>query len=98
VATEAILKNRLDAALSGIYNRSGKTQKLVGLMLRCANVGYLVIRKNGQTVLTADLATLNAATFIADLDIDLADGDNLTFGVMSSSGTSAVTVTAFIEQ
>jgi hypothetical protein len=92
VGTEQSLVGRLDAAVLGITSRPDEVKRVTGLAGRCSNTGYLIARLAGKTVLTMGLATLNALTSFAALDIPVPVGQTLAFYEQSSSGTGACEV------
>jgi len=98
VGTEKPLLNRLDTSIDGIKSNAETQRKIVGLMGRCANTGYIVGRVDGKPVATIDMATLNAMTSILPLEIDVPQGQSCTWMCQSSSGTAAAQLTVFIEK
>lgn len=97
VGTEQALLGRLDPAVAGVTCRRGEKVRVTGLLGRCANVGYLVLRLAGKTLAILDLAIVNVLTDFAAMDIDVPEGQTLSVGEMSTSGTGACSCTLRFE-
>ena len=87
------LVNRRDASITGVSAEDGVVRTVTGIICRCANTGYLVCMIAGKPVLMADLAIVNALTFIAELDIEVPAGTEFSVYVHSTSGTALATCT-----
>lgn len=96
-SVEVQLKGRLDSAVQGITCPGGEKRKVTGIMGRTANLGYLVARLAGKTVLTFALEILNVGVDFVSLDIDVPAGVTLAFYEKSTSGTGVCEVTVRYE-
>lgn len=94
VDTEKKLASRLDSGIDSVKSHAAATRTLVGLQCSCANTGILIGRIDQLPVITADLALLTALTQVVPLDIAIPVGQELTFTVLSSTGTAAAYVVA----
>lgn len=97
VGTEQALVGRLDSSVLGVASTPDEVKKVTGIMGRCGNTGYLVGRLAGKTIVTMDLAVLNALTEFAPLEIAVPPGQTFALGEMSSSGTAACSATVRYE-
>ena len=96
VGTEKALVNRLDTGITGVKSTATATRRVVGIIGRCANTGYIVGRIDQTPVITVDMSSLNAQTVPIPLDIAVPVGSELKFKAQSSSGTAAVYMTALV--
>jgi hypothetical protein len=94
---EVQLKGRLDSALDGITCPGGEKRRVTGIMGRTANLGYLVARLAGKTLLTFALEVLNVAVDFAPLDIFVPEGQTLAFYEKSTSGAGVTELTVRYE-
>jgi len=94
---EVALKGRLDSAVAGVTCPKGEKRRVTGLMGRTANLGYLVARLAGQTILTFGLEVLNVGLDFAPLDVDVPEGQTLAFYEKSTSGTGVCELTVRYE-
>lgn len=97
VNTEQKLAGRLDSAVDSILSTADERKRITGFMGRCANTGYVIIRRKGTTISTLDLAVINALTEFAPLDIPIDVGEEVTFHELSTSGTAACSLTVRYE-
>jgi len=91
------LANRRDSAVDGVFATAEEPKRVIGLMARCSDAGYLLALLEGENVLTADLATLNALTEWTPVDIEVPANHQLTFYCHNTAGTAACTVTLRVE-
>lgn len=98
VGTEKPLVGRLDAGVTGVKSTETTSRRLVGLIGRTANTGYVVGRIDQTPVITLDMASMNGQTAPIALDIPIAVGQELKFAAQSGSGTALVAVTALVAQ
>lgn len=96
-SAEVQLKGRLDSAVDGITCPGGEKRRVTGIMGITANLGYLVARLAGKTVLTFALEVLAVLTDFAPLDIIVPEGQTLAFYVKSTSGTGVSELTVRYE-
>jgi hypothetical protein len=94
---ESALANRLDTSIVSVTPPKGATWRIKGIVARSANVGYMVCRVAGKTVVTLDMASLHAMTEPLPLDIQVNGGEAFTMGHKSSSGTAAVAASVLVD-
>ena len=93
VDSEQQLKGRLDSAVDGITSTDTEHKRVTGIMGKCANSGYLILRLAGLIKSTFDLTVLNALSGFAALDIEVPVGQTLAVYELSTTGTAICTVT-----
>lgn len=91
VDVEVQLANRLDPSMDHLRGTSADPRRVTGIMagVKTAGTGYLILRKNGNTIATFDLRTLVARTDVTPLDIELASGDELVVWAVDTEDTVA---------
>ena len=91
VDVEAQLANRLDPSMDKLRGTSDNPRRVTGIMAgyKTAGTGYLILRKNGNTMATFDIRTLAARTDLTPLDIELASGDELVVWAVDTEDTVA---------
>jgi len=92
------LVNRRDSAVDGVSARDGKARRIKGVIGRAADAGYFLGLLEGEVVLTADGAIINAFTQMIPLDIPVPGGNVLSFYYVNTAGTAAAMLTVLVEE
>lgn len=97
VGSEVPLVGRVDSSVLGITSIGSRKRTVKGILMRCANVGSLLGKLNGNTIFIADLATMNVMLQPLPVNVEVPVGATFALTQKSTSGTGAAGATVQTE-
>jgi len=89
---DVAMANRRDTAIDAVDCTDGKARRVMGIIGRTSEVGYVVLLLDGRLKATLDFDILNDALAPIPLSIPVPAGSQLTVKAHSTASTGAVTV------
>jgi hypothetical protein len=92
------LKNRFNAAQDKIESTADVVRRIVGIVFRAADAGYVKFIQGSTVLASFDAAAFNALVNVVDLDIPCPLGDGVAVVFYDTGGTGAASANVMVDE